>query len=101
MRFKAAVPFTFANGAIGWAPGGPFDVLGPYAKVEQCPIDGTDIKRTCYATGLARDAFSVPARTRYRGKHIGGCLTVEDGACLFIPYSRFLRRLDDVLIREE
>jgi hypothetical protein len=51
-RFRATERFEFTNGAIGWRPGGPFDCLGPYAKVQNCPIDGTGFRRTCYATGL-------------------------------------------------
>lgn len=88
-RFIAREPFTFANGAIGWRPGGPFDCLGPYAKVQNCPIDGTDIRRTCYASGYADTYFSIPANTRYRGHYISGFFTMDDGAISFVPYSRF------------
>ncbi len=88
-RFIAREPFTFANGAIGWSPGGPFDCLGPYAKVQHCPIDGTDIRRTCYASGYADTYFSVPANTRYRGHYISGFFTMDDGAIRFVPYNRF------------
>jgi hypothetical protein len=71
-RFAARERFTFDNGAIGWRPGGPFDCLGPYAKVEHCPIDGTALRRTCYATGYADTFFSIPAVCTVRGKRIKG-----------------------------
>ena len=75
--------FTSPNGAIGHRPGGPMDCLGPYAKVRNCPIHGTTIRLTCYATGYADTAFSVPACTRYRGKHIKGFFTGHDDGVYF------------------
>jgi hypothetical protein len=93
MRFLAREPFTFTNGAVGWRPGGPFDYLGPYAKVQHCPILGTNLRLTCYATAYADTHFTVPAATRYRGRHIGGYLTLDNGACAFQPYDRFRDRL--------
>ena len=68
--------FTWPNGAVGHRPGGSFDCLGPYAKVANCPIAGTDLRLTCYATGYADTYFSVPACTRHKGKHIRGYFTV-------------------------
>ncbi len=71
--------YAFANGAIGHRPGGPMDCLGPYAKVKNCPIDGTHLRLTCYATGYADTYWSVPACTRRKGKHVSGyfCFTEE------------------------
>lgn len=93
-RFIAREPYDFPNGARGWRPGGPFDCLGPFAKVERCPIEGTHLRRTAYATGYADTAFSVPACTRYRGRYIGGFLTTDsDGGVVFRPYDRFRDRL--------
>ena len=93
-RFLAREPFTFSNGAIGWRPGGPMDCVGPFAKAEHCPIDGTALKRTCYATGYADTMFSIPACTRVRGKYVGGFFTVDcDGRITFVPYKRFAERL--------
>ena len=37
-RFIAREKFTFSNDAIGFRPGGPFDCLGPYAKVLNAPL---------------------------------------------------------------
>jgi hypothetical protein len=82
-RFVARERFEFPNGAVGWRPGGPFDCLGPYAKVQNCPIAGTALRLTCYATGYADTYFSIPACTRYRGKHVVGYFTLEDGAVEF------------------
>lgn len=94
MRFAARETYTFANGAIGWRPGGPFDCLGPYARVQSCPIHGTTMRLTCYATGYADTYFSVPAMTRYRGRYIGGVFTMDDDAIEFRPYDRFKSRLE-------
>jgi hypothetical protein len=79
--------FTWPNGAVGHRPGGPFDCLGPFAKVRNCPVekrqeDGTyeTVGRyTCYATGYADTAFSVPACTRIKGKHVRGFFMDDDG----------------------
>lgn len=93
-RFIAREPHTFANGATGYRPGGPFDCLGPFAKVTDCPIDGTDLRRTAYATGYADTMFSIPACTRVRGKYIGGFFTIDsDNAITFKPFARFQDRL--------
>jgi len=70
-----------SNGAISWAPGGAFDCLGPYAKIQNCPItvNGSEVVRlTAYATGYADTHFSVPACTRYKGKHVRGYFTGTD-----------------------
>jgi hypothetical protein len=82
-RFIARERFDYPNGAIGWRPGGPFDCLGPYAKVQHCPIAGTDLRRTCYARGYADTYFSVPAETRVKGKRILGFFSLDDGAITF------------------
>lgn len=93
-KFISRERFEFSNGAVGWSPGGPFDCLGPYAKVQDCPIHGTDLRRTCYATGYANTFFSVPACTRVRGRYVGGYLTQDSsGGCEFRPYDRYADRL--------
>jgi hypothetical protein len=84
-KFAARESFAFTNDAIGWRPGGPFDCLGPYAKVTNCPIHGTELRRTCYATGYADTYFSVPAVCKIRGRRIKGFFTMDDGACVFRP----------------
>lgn len=93
-KFAARERFEFANGATGWRPGGPFDCVGPYAKVQNCPIRGTDKRLTCYATGYADTYFSVPACTRYCGKHVSGFFTVEYDEIEFVPYDRYLPLFD-------
>ncbi len=86
-RFHADKTETFTNGAIGWRSSSEFDCLGPFAKVQNCPIKGTDLRLTCYATSHADTYFSVPAVTRHRGQRIKGYFAVEDGACVFVPMS--------------
>ena len=101
MRFIAREKFEFTNNAIGWRPGGPMDCLGPYAKVQNCPIcylkDGERVevvRRTAYATGYADTYFSIPAQTKFKGKHLGGFFTPDsNGGIVFIVYDRFLNRL--------
>ena len=88
-KFWGRERFDFSNGAVGWRPGGPMDCLGPYAKVQNCPImvDGVEVgRRTCYATGYADTFFSVPACTRWKGKYVGGYFTNE---CEFHPYDKY------------
>lgn len=88
-KFAARQKYDFGNGAIGWRPGGWADCIGPWAKVQNCPIQGTDKRLTCYATAYADTYFSIPAVTRYRGKRITGYLTQDrDGGALFVPYTR-------------
>ena len=88
-KFIARERFEFPNGAIGWRPGGPFDCLGPYAKVENCPIAGTPFRRTCYAPGYADTYFSVPARTTINGRTIRGYFALDDGAIEFRPLNAY------------
>lgn len=95
--------FTSPNGAVGYRSGGPMDCLGPYAKVQNCPIDGTDLRLTAYATGYADTAFSIPACTRYRGQYVGGYFTSDEKGTKFMPYDRFKSRLTvpvDIKIRQ-
>lgn len=83
-RFAARERFDFPNGAVGWRPGGPMDCVGPYARVQNCPIAGTALRLTCYATGYADTFFSVPACTRYRGRYVRGYFAHDsDGAVEF------------------
>lgn len=94
--FRAIEPRSFPNGATGWAPGGPFDCLGPYAKVENCPIkvDGEIIgTRTCYASNYADTMFSVPARTRWKGQYISGFFTSDENGPVFNPYDKYKDKL--------
>lgn len=104
-RFIAREPFSFPNGATGYRPGGPFDCVGPYAKVTACPVVvlqwfpypgredvepgavgcgqwkhvDTGQRRTCYATGIADTFFSVPACTSLRGRHVRGFFSDASG----------------------
>lgn len=82
------------NGAIGYRPGGPFDCLGPYAKVQNCPIDGSDLRLTCYATGYADTMFSVPACTRHRGRYIKGYFSFTPAGVVFNVMSSHQHLID-------
>lgn len=87
-KFLARDKREYPNGATGFAPGGPFDCLGHYAKVKNCPIDGTELRLTCYATGYANTFFSVPACTRRKGKYISGFFTHKDeSGPVFVPHT--------------
>lgn len=83
------------NGAVSFAPGGPFDCIGHFAKIRNCPVmlNGVEIARlTCYATGYANTLFSIPACTRYKGQHIGGYFTGTENGPEFRVYTRFAIR---------
>lgn len=85
-KFIARDKFEFSNGAIGYRPGGMFDCIGPFAKVKKCPVivGDVEVKRlTAYATGYAETFFSVPACTRFKGKHIRGYFTSDETGCKF------------------
>ena len=85
--FIARDPHRYPNGATGWAPGGPCDCLGPWAKVQACPIVtlvDTGVRLTCYATGYADNCFSIPACTRYRGRYVRGFFTLGESGPVFI-----------------
>ncbi len=80
---SSADTFVWPNGAIGYRPGGPFDCLGPYAKVKNCPIADTNLRLTCYATAYADTYFSIPACTRHKGKHIKGFFSHDGDNVIF------------------
>ena len=87
-RFIAREPFQFPNGAVGWRPGGPFDCLGPFAKVQNCPVEGASRRYTCYAQRTADTFFSIPAATRIRGQRVHGFFTLDNNSGVkFIPHS--------------
>lgn len=96
-------PFTWPNGAVGYRPCTvEVDILGPYAKVHNCPIEvrglcldeperavRTDIRLTCYATNYGDTFFSVPACTRFKGKHVAGFFTNREDGVVFVPMEKF------------
>ena len=88
--------FTWPDGAVGYRPGGPMDCLGPFAKVLNCRIDGTDLRRACYATAYADTYFSVPACTRIRGRYIGGFFMAKDESVIFVPMDRFRAKYPEI-----
>ena len=93
-RFHASSDsFAFKNDAVGYRPGGAFDMLGPYAIVRNCPIAGTDRRATCYASGYPDTMYSVPANTVVNGKYIGGFFMLDGGAIEFHPHLRYRKRL--------
>lgn len=76
--------FTWPNGAIGHRTcdegAFAFDCLGPYAKVRNCPIAGTQLRRTCYATGSPDTVCSIPAVCTINGMRILGYFSEDDGS---------------------
>ena len=89
MRFRATEPFQFPDGSTGWRPGGPMDCLGPFAKIENCLIDGTELRKTVYATGYSDTFFSVPARCSHKGKYVSGYITLHDESPVFVPNDQY------------
>lgn len=92
-RFIAREKYEFVNGAIGWRPGGPMDCLGPYVKVQNCPVEGLTKRYTCYASGYADTFFSVPANTCINGCTIRGFFTAENDECIFHPLHSELEKI--------
>lgn len=98
MRKFHARPYKFYNGAVGWhlldRPG-----LEPYARVQNCPIEGTGLRYTCYATG-PRDGAQIPAKVIIYDKNITGFFTMGgDPGPVFVPdykHRAFLTELDEV-----
>jgi hypothetical protein len=95
------------NGTIGYRPGGPTDCLGPYARVENCPIRFLEVvdyehrwyelddRYTAYATGYADTYFSVPAATRVRAAYLRGYFSYEhEGGTVFVVTSDRMRVVD-------
>jgi hypothetical protein len=77
--------FTWPNGAIGYRTGTSNDCLGPYAKVVNCPVSCTFLRRTCYATAYADTAFSIPAVCKIGGQMIRGYFSFDDNGIEFRP----------------
>jgi len=80
---------TWPNGAVGHHA----FCLGPYAKVRACPIAGTGLRLTVYATGYTDSYFSIPACTQHRNKYIAGFLTCDEQGPIFHPAARHADRL--------
>ena len=76
---------VYDNGAVGYTEGSMDSYL---TKVADCPVAGTPYRLTCYATGKG-DSFSVPARTRYKGKRVTGHFSFGNGRIFFHPDARF------------
>lgn len=90
-KFYAHPDHTFAwpNGAIGYRPGGNFDSLGPYAKVQNCPVQGTKLRLTCYASWYGTGSGEVPANTRYKKKYVAGHFAIVNDNIVFIPKNKY------------
>jgi len=94
-RFHASNDtFTWANGAVGHRPGGPFDCLGPFAIVRNCPVDGLDRRYTVYAQRHADTYFSIPAATRIRGLYLTGFFAQNEDGVVFYLHTASKAKLD-------
>jgi hypothetical protein len=92
-KYRADYSEIQPNGAVHWYTrwmGGP-----SLAKIGNCPIDKSALRRTVYITGEARDYFSIPACTRIRGKYIAGFVMQEGDALVFCPMNRHKDRIPD------
>lgn len=85
MRFYANEKDTcqFPNGSVGVRTYGSFST---WAKIKNCPVDGTALRLSVRCTGYADTFFSIPAEVTYRKKHIAGYITPRDEGIIFIPY---------------
>lgn len=89
---------TYPNQAIGHYDCPPFNLVGPMARVTNCPIDGTDVRLTCNAVAVADTFFSIPAATRYMGHHVGGYITSDEQGPRFCPMNKYKPLFETVLI---
>jgi hypothetical protein len=67
-----------ADGSVRWYTcwmGGP-----TLAKIQNCQIHGTDLRRMVYITNDPDTWFSIPAETKVHGMRITGYVTTEDDA---------------------
>lgn len=64
-------------------------MLGPYAKVTNCPIEGSDDRMTCYATGYADTMWTVPACTTKKHHYVSGYFTLKDENIVFVPKKKY------------
>lgn len=85
MRFYANEKDTFAapNGSVGVRTSGPW---GTWAKIKNCPIQGTDLRLTVRCTNYADTYFSIPAVITYKKKHITGFVSSNDEGFYFVAY---------------
>lgn len=90
-KFIARDRRTNPDGSTSWAPGGPFDCLGHFAKIQNCRVHGSDVRLTCYATGYADTFFSVPACTRRRGVYVSGFFTADEQGPVFHPHTQHVQ----------
>lgn len=91
-KYIAREKRVFSNGAIGWAPGGYPDCIGPFAKVQNCPImvEGQEVARlTCYASNVADTLWTIPANTQKNGRYVAGFFYYEEGSVVFRPFDRY------------
>ena len=54
------------------------------------------MRLTCYAQALADTAFSVPANTRYKGKHIKGYFALSDEGVTFHVLDSHRRHFEEL-----
>ena len=74
-KYRADYSAPQPDGAVRWYArwmGGP-----SLAKIQNCRIDGTDLRRTVYVTGEPDTWFSQPAATRVKGRYVAGYVTGE------------------------
>ena len=74
-KYRADRSETQPDGAVKWYSewmGGP-----TLARINNCRIDETDLRRAVYITGEPDTWFSVPAATRVHGRYIRGYVTGE------------------------
>ena len=90
-KYRADRSEPQADGAILWFAdwmGGP-----SLARINNCRIEGTDLRRAVYITGAPDTWFSQPAATRAYGRYVRGYVTSEEGNLIFCPMDAHKNRL--------
>jgi len=86
-KYRADISEPQSDGSIQWSTrwiGGP-----SLSKIENCRIEGSELRRTVYTTGEPDTYFSQPAACQVKGKTVRGYVTGEDGVLVFCPMDAF------------
>ena len=78
-----------ANGAIPWYAlwmGGP-----TLSKIENCPIQGSNLRRMVYITGEPLTWYSLPAACKVKGATVRGFVTGGEDGRYFVPMTREIK----------
>lgn len=95
-KYRADTATAQADNSIHWHAnwiGGP-----SLAKIQNCRIDGSDLRRMVYVTGDPDSYFSQPAACKVSGQVVRGYLTGDDSGMIFHAMDSHRHILDGAAI---